>query len=218
MTSTKEMINQYVRVKVEKLVANYLKKLPPKIKKELKDPYMCACVKSLIDDLVDNIWPDVEEEILYQLRMKLSQPYLKPEEPPKYGWFCCCCLKFRACFRYNYYPVDRSSWRQYRNFWWWCITLITMIPYFAVMPIFKLFVFVMIDKRDEYQLISYILDFKTMMFVTMGCVGGITGYIQYVRCLVTDNGRTKSGIEVNECAVQGNLDDFFYILEVDFKI
>lgn len=197
---------------------NYLKKLPPKIKAGLKDPYMCGCVKGIIDDLVDTIWPDIEEEILFQLRMKMMKPYIKPEEPPTYSWFCCCCLKFRACFRYNYYPVDKSFWQQLRNFWWWCITLITMIPYFAVMPLFKLFVFLIIDKSDEFQLISFILDFKTMMFVTMGCVGGIIGYVQYVRCLTASGGKEKKGIEVNECAVQGSLDDFFYMLEVKIKL
>lgn len=200
------------------MVMNYLKKLPPKIKSSLKDPYMCNCVKSAIDDLVDTIWPDIEEEILFQLRMNLSQPVLEIKEPPKYTAWCCCCLRFRACFRYNYYPVDRSSWQQYRNFWWWCITLITMIPYFAVMPVFKFFVFVVIDKTDEYQLIKFILDFKTMMFVTMGCLGGLIGYIQYVRCLVTNEGKNKSGLEVNECAVQGSLDDLFYMLEVSLVL
>jgi hypothetical protein len=40
------------------------------------------------------------------------------------------------------------------------------------------------------------------------------GYVQFVQCLTFDDGKSKNGLEVNECAVHGKLDDFFYMLEV----
>lgn len=39
--STKSKLNKYIKLKIEKMLMNYLKKLPPKIKNELKDPSMC---------------------------------------------------------------------------------------------------------------------------------------------------------------------------------
>ena len=184
------------------------------IKEQLKDPLMCECVKNMVDDMVDVIWPDIEDEIMFNLRLNMSQPVLEEYPKPVYSWWCCCCQNFRACFRYNYYPVDKSIWGQFRNFWYWVILLIQMIPFFAVQPLFKLFIWIMIDKSDEYQLIQFILDFKTLMFFTLGGIGGIVGYVNYVLCISVIEGREKSGSEISSCAVQGQLDDLFYILEV----
>ena len=35
----------------------------PKVKKALKDPDMCQCVKNWVDDIVDTVWPDIMEEV-----------------------------------------------------------------------------------------------------------------------------------------------------------
>jgi hypothetical protein len=63
-------------------------------------------------------------------------------------------------------------------------------------------------------LISFIMDFKRLQFLNMGAIGGIYGYIAFVRCITFDQGRAKLGFYINECAVHGELDDFFYMLEV----
>ena len=42
--NTQYKINEYIRLKIEKMVINYLEKQPPKIKRALKDPDMCMCV------------------------------------------------------------------------------------------------------------------------------------------------------------------------------
>jgi len=44
---------------------NYIQKQPERIKKGLKDEHMFQFVKNGIDDLVDDLWPDIEEEIMY---------------------------------------------------------------------------------------------------------------------------------------------------------
>lgn len=48
----------------------------------------------------------------------------------------------------------------------------------------------------------------------MGVIGGIYGYLSLVRCLTLDDGKEKLGFIVNECAVHGKLEDFFYMLEI----
>jgi hypothetical protein len=45
--------------KVENSVLKLLKIAHPKIKKAIKDPDMWLCVKDLLDDLVDELWPEV---------------------------------------------------------------------------------------------------------------------------------------------------------------
>ena len=61
---SKEKINEYVRLRIEKMLINYLQKQPKQIKEMLKDEHMCDCVKSSIDSLVDEFWPDIQSEIL----------------------------------------------------------------------------------------------------------------------------------------------------------
>lgn len=78
--------------------------------------------------------------------------------------------------------VDKSIWAQYKWISWWFFLLVSMFPLYGVQPFFFAFIFLMIDKRDEYQLVSYILGFKKMIFVSAGVENGIIGYIQYFVC------------------------------------
>ena len=55
----KRQVNGYIRLKIEKMLVNYLKKQPSRIKEALKDPDMCKCVQNKIDSMVDEYWPDV---------------------------------------------------------------------------------------------------------------------------------------------------------------
>ena len=50
------------------MVMQMFSKLKPKVKKALKDPDMFECVKRTVDELVDELWPDIEEEVRYQLK------------------------------------------------------------------------------------------------------------------------------------------------------
>ena len=56
---------------------------------------------------------------------------------------------------------DRNIWQQFKSFSWWFFTLISAFPYFAVQPIYYTVHFLLLDKRDEYQLGKFILSFKT---------------------------------------------------------
>lgn len=205
-------MNKYVRLRIERMIINQLKKAPKIIKQELKDPDMCICVQNLIDDLVDEFWPDVEDEVLFQLRLKLNQPALLTPPKPEYSMYCWCCLKFRGWFRYNYDPVDRSIWRQFKNVWYWVFFLIEAIPYFAIQAVFKLIWWILMDKSDTFQNVKFILLFKELQFFTLGCLGGLIGYIQYFRCAVFNRGADSS--ELTDCAVAGSFNNFAYILEI----
>jgi hypothetical protein len=45
-------------------VIKLLRKARVGLKKEMKDPYMCDCVKSFVDDAVDENWPELESRVL----------------------------------------------------------------------------------------------------------------------------------------------------------
>lgn len=80
-------------------------------------------------------------------------------------------------------------------------------------PIFNLIIFIMIDKRDDYQLVQFIISFKGLQFFTMGCIGGIYAYSAYFFC-ISFGGKNDLGTEVNKCAVVDDISKYFYYLEV----
>lgn len=70
-----------------------------------------------------------------------------------------------------------------------------MFPYYGVQPFFFAFIFFMIDKNDEFQLVQYILDFKRMIFFTSGVTNGIVGYVLYFACSTLNEYNTKEDDE-----------------------
>lgn len=65
----KEKINRYIILRVQEIILQFiLKKTRPIIKKQLKDPDMCDFVKRIVDDLVDEIYPEIIEEIQFKLK------------------------------------------------------------------------------------------------------------------------------------------------------
>lgn len=67
----KDKINTYVRQKVEDFVIDLVRSIRPMIQQNLKHPEMCSFIKELIDDLVDEIYPDFEDYFRYKLRLNL---------------------------------------------------------------------------------------------------------------------------------------------------
>lgn len=45
-----------------------------------------------------------------------------------------------------------------------------------------LFVFIAIDKSDEWQLLKFILEFKGSMFLSIGVFKSVIGYIMFYSC------------------------------------
>ena len=41
------------------------------------DPCMCEFLKNFIRDIYEELWPDIRDQILIQIRMKFDNPYEK---------------------------------------------------------------------------------------------------------------------------------------------
>src|SRR3990167_6894937 len=207
-------INKFIRLKIEKMLINYLSSQPSKIKKAIKDPDMCPCVERRVDDLVDEFWPDIQNEILYQVRLKTNKPVLEDKGDPAVN--ACCCMityiRFKAWFLYTYDPVDVSIWKSIKSFSWWFLLLIEIFPYYGVQAAFKLIYFLLMDKNDEFQLVQFILNFKKLQFFTLGFLSSVIGYAFYYYCATFESG---NGVDkLNTCAARGSNDVLVYILEI----
>ena len=68
-------MNVWFQRKIEKIILKILRRGRPTIKMSLKSEAMPLCVQDYLDDLVDDTWPDIEEEVLYRLRLATAKPY-----------------------------------------------------------------------------------------------------------------------------------------------
>lgn len=155
------------------------------VKRKVKDPDMPGFVMDGIDSTVDELWPDVKLEVIDRvLSFTREVVPIDHGEPPS------CCpnpiAPLRAFILYTLYPYDRSIWRQLKDPFFWILTLISLIPVFGVSQIFYLFVILLIDKSDEYQLCNFVLGFKSIQFFSVGVFQCVIGSIQYYLCAVVD--------------------------------
>jgi len=59
----------------------------------------------------------------------------------------------RVAYLYTMNPYDKSIWHCMRNPFFWIFFLIKIFPWYSVQAYFFCFVFLCIDKDDEWQLI-----------------------------------------------------------------
>lgn len=86
----------------------------------------------------------------------------------------------RAWTLYTLAPFDRSFWRSIRNPWYIVLQIVGLIPGLGML--WWLFIFVLHDKRDEFQLSQFIVGFQAAKFFSQGCFNLIRGAFFYFIC------------------------------------
>eukprot|EP00435_Cladocopium_sp_Y103_P053126 s1169_g16.t4 len=117
------------------------------------DTEMPRKVKRVKDAAIDAIWPDIEQEIMWELAMKIDGAYT------------------------DEYPEDTLKHEEL------LFTLVALLPVYGVSPCVFLIIFLLIDKTDEFQLVSFILQFKGFQFLTQGVLRSLVGFFTYLNCV-----------------------------------
>lgn len=69
-------------------------------------------------------------------------------------------LYLRSKLLYTLYPYDKSIFLTMYNPWWVVLLLCSTFPFYGVQAVYYWIVFLSIDKRDEYQLVTFALELK----------------------------------------------------------
>lgn len=171
-------LESWIKGKIQARVEWLVDKMPGLIQMALEDPEMPRFVSRGKDRLVMSIWPDIREEIMWEVAVLLDGKDKDEEAESRSG--VCCLLAF---LRYHLFPYDHSIWGQMRDPWFWFFRIIALVPIYGVSPGFFVFVFLVIDKSDEYQLIAFILGFKGTQFLSQGVIKSLTGFVQFMMCV-----------------------------------
>jgi len=171
------LLEAWMKAKMHGVAVHVVDRLPKATKDFFEDEEMPRFVSRGKDRLVDGVWPDVREELVWELAVMIDGQSPEQSLPTSGGVDC-----FRAYLRYHLFPYDKSFWGKLRDPIWVILKLVSLIPISGVCQFFYLFVFLIIDKRDEYQLIFFILDFKGTQYLSHGFIRMILGFFLYVLC------------------------------------
>eukprot|EP00927_Polykrikos_kofoidii_P005208 TRINITY_DN1207_c1_g1_i1.p1 TRINITY_DN1207_c1_g1~~TRINITY_DN1207_c1_g1_i1.p1 ORF type:complete len:466 (+),score=114.94 TRINITY_DN1207_c1_g1_i1:130-1527(+) len=181
----KAKVELLVKTKIYELVEQKIVNRMPAMAKDMLEDYEAPkCINRGKDKAVDAVWPEIKDEIMWEVAVMLHAKPEDEEEALAESRACCCC----AFFRYHFYPFDKGFWGKLRDPVFVFVKILSLIPFWGVMPVLYLFNFIIIDKRDTYQLIQYILNFKGSQFVTLGVIRCMQGYVSFFLC-VTARGR-----------------------------
>lgn len=176
-------IEKWGKQKVYAFIEKHVvERLPGLAKELLEDPQMPRCVSRGKDRLVDGAWPDVHDELMWELAVFLDGQ--KKDEAVEVSSSGACCLL--AFLRYHLLPYDKGFWGKLRDPWWLLLIAISLVPVSGVSPMFYFFVFLIIDKRDEFQIVQFILAFKGTQFLSTGIIRGIVGLSLFVACVTAE--------------------------------
>ena len=174
----RERLEQWVKKKVYVQVERLVGQLPRLAKDALEDPDMPRCASRLKDRTVTRIWPEVHEEIMWEVAVLLDGVIRDAEDVTEPAGCLVC-----AFLRYHMFPCDKGFWGKLRDPIWVLFQLVKLVPVYAVTPAFFLFEFLVIDKGDEFQLIQFILHFKGTQFITHGVLRAIIGFVIFMGCV-----------------------------------
>mmetsp|Transcript_41046 Transcript_41046/g.129217 ORF Transcript_41046/g.129217 Transcript_41046/m.129217 type:complete len:483 (+) Transcript_41046:2-1450(+) len=199
----KALLTAWVVQKVQRHTERLINRLPGLMKRTLEDPDMPRCVSRAKDRVVDGVWPDIREEIMWEVAVLLDRQKEDKDNDNVPGPDC-----FRRFFRYHILPYDKSFWGKLRDPINIAFTIFTCLPISAASPVAFLFLFLILDKSDEYQLVYFILWFKGMQFFTHGILRTILGFFLYFACVTVPRRPDEHGCENLGPGLAGN----FYVI------
>jgi hypothetical protein len=156
------------------------------LKEALKDPDMPLFLTESVDRATEVAWAKMEQQIkeaahgAFSYKVKSWQDTLarfRAKAPKFYcdqrafGWF-------RAKFLYALMPADGTFWTTMRDPACLAIRVLLFLPVSSVLLFVSLFF--MITKRDEYQLIEYVVTCKSYQALSVGLISmWLTGTKMY---------------------------------------
>jgi len=200
-----EVISIWVKKQSHGYVEALIDQIPGILKYLWEEPDMPEFVKKFKDKFVDMLWGEIQEEILYNFKVVLDgEKYISEEHDERKGVDC-----IRSRIRHSLLPYDRTIWWQVSDPIWLIFFLLPLIPWAAVVPTVFLVIFILIDKRDEFQLVQFILRFKGVQFITHGVIRNLIGFYSYWACVTDFDPKDKYEPGLNEdhlkhsCATTG---------------
>ena len=138
------------------------------------DPSMPSFLRPFVESLWRYVEPHVRDEVLAVVEFEIGLrkrraadvEHSVPWSMLRPGGGRVCRAKWRAGFLYALDPFDKTFWCKIRNPRWILIKAACCIPIFQSFSF--AFILCLIDRKDDYQLLQWILSFKQFQFWITG--------------------------------------------------
>jgi hypothetical protein len=164
------------------------------------DPDMPQFLRFAVSAMADDMKPELHDEAMDFLHTQQAQllegmSRKKGEEKESLRIHspkgCCSSPYFIGCFRswilYPLFPYDRTIWGQMTMVSWWLLQIPNLVPVFGIQQLWWCFLYLLLDKTDEFQLVNFIISFKGAQFLTVGIISMVTGAMIYFSCTLQRN-------------------------------
>uniref|UniRef100_A0A7S4B455 EF-hand domain-containing protein n=1 Tax=Chrysotila carterae TaxID=13221 RepID=A0A7S4B455_CHRCT len=158
-----------------------------------RDPWQPEFITRGISDAWESTWPEVREYLRtstyesYAFGNKKQRKQLLQAEswPPPPPFWPSPIRWARAKMLYAVMPADISMWGLLRQPSFYPF-FILLLPFGRISTVTWLVLLAAIDRDDEYQLVNYILLYRSSVFVTIGVYGSIIGFARLFMCVARD--------------------------------
>eukprot|EP00937_MAST-01D_sp_MAST-1D-sp2_P003613 g3613.t1 len=160
-----------------------------RLKQQMHDPYMPPRLARAVDGVIDGVVvPDLREAARYAAASGLRR---EVEDARLFAPAPACCAPgplrwLRAFLLYHKEPYDRSVFGRLSDPWWWALTTLSCFPLWGVSQAFWVLLFLLKDKGDEFQLVNFVVGFKTAQFVAAGFVPLVLGAALAATCTTAE--------------------------------
>ena len=150
------------------------------------DPDMPGVVKRAIDASVHELVTEIQISLMDTVEVAIlgtdaSVKALIEADPAP-----CCrpnpCSWVRARILYTLFPHDQSVWEQMRSPIWWFLKILSVFPYYFIAMSVWFILWLLRSKRDQYQLVSFIVSLKQAHFIAYGMMGSLMGNFAFIQC------------------------------------
>ena len=164
----------------------------------IKDPAMPRWMLGAIDRAHDEVWDDIETELrdivlssfdFGDKEAKLFKEMRLKHWSQQHPWFWppgrCCPNPYnalRARVLWAILPADATTWMKLRSPFTVFMMLLSATPTLAINVWVFVFLFGMIDRRDEFQLVNFILKFKGFQFAS-GVFSSVQAALKLYQCV-----------------------------------
>ena len=148
------------------------------------DYYMPQSVASSLGAFVDGIWIELQIQIMQIIKGVLHVRTLDKRRSASVhdSSICCsCCNAVTAWYRYHVEPFDKTIWGKLRDPVWLILFVLNLVPYLGFQTILYTIKFILIERKDDFQCINYIENFKSLQAV-QGIFLIIRGVVKFLRC------------------------------------
>ena len=150
------------------------------------DPDMPRAVKRAIGASVRELVTEIEITLADTVEVAIQGTDASIKELIEADPRPCCrpnpCAWARANILYTLFPHDQSVWEQMRSPAWWFLKILSVFPYYFVAMSVWFVLWLLRSKRDQYQLVSFIVSLKQAHFIAYGMMGSLMGNFSFIQC------------------------------------